>query len=205
MALTVTAKKTQLGAPYYRAKKLLDYLASSLGLNLTYEPIDHNQDSAFSTPFEYRRSALVLDATGERIGIVGEYKKNVSKAFKLPAYSAGFEIESIKLFEAVQRLGNSYTPLSRYPSTERDICFQVKNDVSYGQIVDAATAVLKDVELETSLVPVDIYQPEAGTTKNVTIRLRLTSHSKTLTADEVNLVVEGTSQNVVAQLGAIIV
>ena len=205
VALTVTAKKTQLGAPYYRAKKLLDYMASSLGLDLTYEPIDHNKDSALSAPFEYRRSALVFDATGERIGIVGEYKKSVSKAFKLPSYSAGFEIESIKLFEAVQRLGNSYMPLSRYPSTDRDICFQVKNDVSYGQIVDAATAVLKDVELETSLVPVDIYQPEVGTTKNVTIRLRLTSHTKTLTANEVNLVVEGTSQNVVAQLGATVV
>lgn len=205
VALTVTAKKAQFGAPYYRAKKLLDYMASSFGLSLTYVPIEQDKNSALNAPFEYRRSALVLDATGERIGIVGEYKKSVSKAFKLPAYSAGFEIESVKLFAAVQRLGNSYTPLSRYPSTERDICFQVKNDVSYGQIIDAATAVLKDVELETSLTPVDIYQPEDGTTKNVTIRLRLTSHSKTLTADEVNLVVEGTSQNVVAKLGAIIV
>jgi len=205
IALTVTAKKAQFGAPYYQAKKLLDYMVSSLGLTLTYTPIEHDQNSALSAPFEYRRSALVLDAAGTSIGIVGEYKKSVSKVFKLPIYSAGFEIESVKLYEAVQRLGNGYTPLSRYPSTERDICFQVKSEVTYGQIIEAATAVLKDIELETNLTPVDIYQPDDGTMKNVTIRLRLTSHSKTLTADEVNLVVEGTSQNVVAKLGATIV
>ncbi|MBC7868873.1 phenylalanine--tRNA ligase subunit beta, partial [Candidatus Saccharibacteria bacterium] len=205
VALTVTAKKGQFGAPYYQAKKLLDYMASSLGLSFTYEPLEQNQNSALSAPFEYRRSATVLDAVGTRIGIVGEYKKSVSKAFKLSEYTAGFEIESVKLFEAVQRLGNSYTPLSRYPSTARDICFQVKSGVSYGQIIEAVTAVLKDINLETTAEPIDIYQPEDGASKNITIRVRLTSHSKTLTADEVNIVVEGISRNVVTTLGAIVV
>jgi len=205
IALSVTSKKAQSGAPYYRAKKLLDYIASSLGLSFTYEPIDRIQDSAFHAPFEYRRSAMVIDASGKRIGVVGEYKRSVTKAFKLAEYTAGFEIESVKLFEAVQCLGDNYTPLSRYPSTDRDICFQVKNEVTYGQIIEAVTAVLKDVKLETSVTPVDIYQPEDGMTKNITIRVRLTSHLKTLTTDEVSLVVDGMSRNVVSNLGATIV
>lgn len=203
IALTLTNKQAQLGAPYYRAKKLLDYLAFGLGLRFNYQPID--QASCVSVPFEYRRSAVVNDTSGAYVGIVGEYKKAVSKAFKLPEYTAGFEIESSKLLEAVRRLGNSYTPLSRYPSTERDVCFQVPSDVSYGQIVAAATAVLGVIELETSVLPVDIYQPEDGKTKNVTIRVRLTSHFNTLTADSVSAVIEGMSQKVIADLGAVVV
>jgi len=205
IALTVTSKKAQFGAPYYQAKKLLDYLTQSLGLTLVYDPIDQQEESLLLTPFEHRRSAFVRDATGVRVGIVGEYKKSVSKAFKLPDYTAGFELESGLLFDAVRQLGNGYAPLSRYPSAERDICFQVPSDVVYGRVIDAAMTVLKDVELETSIVPVDIYQPEDKATKNITIRIRLTPHVKTLTASDVNAVIEGTSRKVIDDLGAILI
>jgi len=205
IALTVTSKKAQFGAPYYQAKKLLDYLAQSLGLTLVYTSIDQQEESLLLTPFERRRSAFVSDITGVRIGIVGEYKKSVSKAFKLPDYTAGFELESDQLFDAVRQLGNGYTPLSKYPSTERDICFKVPSDVSYGQIIDAAMTVLKDVKLETSITPVDIYQPEDKATKNITIRLRLTSHVKTLTASDVTIVIDGMSRKVINDLGALVI
>ncbi|MEP7204723.1 MAG: phenylalanine--tRNA ligase subunit beta [Candidatus Saccharibacteria bacterium] len=205
IALTLTSKKAQTGAMYYRAKKILDYMASSLGLNFTYVALAGDQASPLYAPFEYRRSAVVMDDSGKPIGIVGEYKKTISKAFKLSADTAGFEIKSVELFEAMQNLGSSYTPLSRYPSSERDICFQVANDVSYGQVMTAVMAVLGDVELETNVSPVDIYQPEAGATKNITIRIRLTSHVKTLTSADVNIVIEGTSRNVIDSLGAVVI
>ncbi len=205
IALTVTSKKAQTGATYYQAKKLLDYMASTLGLAFTYVAFESDQDSPLYAPFEYRRSAAVIDGFGERVGIVGEYKKSVSKSFKLPDSTAGFEVESVKLFEAIQKLGSSYVPLSRYPAAERDSCFQVANDVSYGQVMSAVMAVLRDVELEASVSPVDIYQSEAGATKNITIRIRLTSHVKTLTTQDVNVVLEGVSRNVVDSLGAVVV
>ncbi len=205
IALTVTSKKVQTGAMYYQAKRLLDYMASTLGLTFTYAPFESNQDSPLSAPFEYRRSAAVIDDSGVRVGIIGEYKKGVSKAFKLPDATAGFEVESVKLFEAMQKLGSSYAPLSRYPAAERDICFQVASDVSYSQVMNAVMAMLNDVELETSVSTVDIYQPKAGATKNITIRIRLTSHVKTLTTGDVNVVIEGTSRSVVDSLGAVVV
>jgi phenylalanyl-tRNA synthetase beta chain len=205
IALTVTSKKAQFGTSYYQAKKMLDYLTQSLGLTLVYTPIDQQEESLLSTPFEHRRSAFVSDTAGIRIGVVGEYKKSVSKAFKLPEYTAGFELESGLLFDAVRQLGNGYTPLSRYPSAERDVCFQVPSDVAYGRIIDAAMAVLKDVELETSIMPVDIYQSDDKATKNITIRIRLTSHVKTLTASDVSTVIEGTSRKVIDDIGAILI
>jgi phenylalanyl-tRNA synthetase beta chain len=205
IALTVTSKKVQSGAPYYRAKTLLDYMANSLGIKLTYTPMTQQKEALFASSFEYRRSALVSDASGAQLGIVGEYKKSVSKAFKLPEYTAGFEIDSAKLLDVVRLAGPGYAPLSKYPSSERDICFQVRSDVSYGQIVDIAAVALRDIELEAEISPVDIYQSDDKTTKNITIRVRLTSRDKTLTTGDVNTVVENVGQKVAYGLEATII
>lgn len=206
VALTITSKKPQAGAAYYEAKRILEYLADSLGLELSYAPVEADPNYPVTAPFEHRRSALVTDKkTNTFLGIVGEYKRSVVKAFKLPDYTAGFEIGSIPVLEAVQKLSSNYRPISRYPGTERDICFQVPLSVSYQAIVDSAEAALQTVALETSVAPVDIYQPEAASTKNVTIRVSLTSHEKTLTGDEVAKVIESVTAAVVKETDAKII
>lgn len=186
IAMTVTSKKPHTGSAFYDAKKFLDYLGTSLGLDLMYSPIDADPNYAVTTPFEYRRSALVTDKkTDTFIGIVGEYKKSVSRGFKLPDHTAGFEIGALALYQAVIKLSSSYLPLSRYPGTERDVCFQVSDSVTYGQIVECAEVILHDSNLNTTISPVDIYKAEGSDTKNVTIRIKLTAHDRTLTGDEV--------------------
>jgi phenylalanyl-tRNA synthetase beta chain len=206
LGLTTTSKKTQAGAAYYQAKKLLEYMATSFGLSLEYTALDAQEQTPMSAPFEYRRSAIVSDkSTGVRLGIVGEYKKSVSKNFKLPEYTAGFELETVALFGAVQQLGNSYTPISRYPSVERDICFQVADEIAYRQIIDAVEAALTNVQLETSIQPVDIYRPADAVTKNITLRLKLTAHDRTLTGDEVASIVAGVVDQVAAATAAVVI
>jgi phenylalanyl-tRNA synthetase beta chain len=191
LALAASRKKAQTGAPFYAAKRILDFLASSLGLNLIYEPITTNPEYPVTAMFEHKRSAMVSDkASGAFLGIIGEYKSSTAKNFKLPEYTAGFEIGAEALFGAMQKKTNSYTPLSRYPSTERDICFQVKNDITYGQITNAVQSALAETGFETGVSPVDIYAPNEGATKNITIRIRLTSHDKTLTGEEVASVID---------------
>lgn len=206
IALTVTSKKSQSGSAYYHAKKMLDYLGSSLGLDLMYSPIDTDPNYPVSAPFEYRRSALVTDKkTDTFIGIVGEYKKSVSRAFKLPEYTAGFEIGTLSLHQAVTKLTSDYTPLSRYPGTERDICFQVSDSINYGDIAARVDTVLRDSNLETTILPVDIYQAENSDTKNVTIRIKLTAHDRTLKGDEVADVIQQVTSTVVEALHATVV
>ena len=205
LALTFASKKVD-SAAYYQAKTMLDYLGQSLGLNLAYEPIESEPDYPVTAPFEYRRSALVTDKnTGTFLGIVGEYKKPVARNFKLPASSAGFEIGTQPLYEAVRKLAPSYKPLSRYPGTERDICFQVSTDTNYDRIAKSIQEKLAAVELESSIEPVDIYHAEASSTKNITVRIKLTSHKKTLTSDEVNEIVNGITTYVGEKTGARVV
>jgi phenylalanyl-tRNA synthetase beta chain len=206
IALVVASKKPQAGAAYYEAKRQLDYLASALGLELMYSPMEADPNYPVTAPFEHRRAALVTDRrTDTFLGIVGEYKKSVARAFKLPEYAAGFEIGSIPLLEAVQKLTSNYRPISRYPGVERDICFQVSAETKYQQVIDATVAALSNIQLETSAAPVDIYQGEGAMTKNITLRLSLTSHEKTLTGDEVSAIVADVAEAVIAATGAAVI
>lgn len=206
VALTVTSKKALPGAPYYKAKKLLEYLSQSFGLQLAYAPIDKEVDYPVMAPFEHRRSALVTDVkSGEFIGVVGEYKNSVKKAFKLPDYTAGFEVDPTAIEKAAARNGFNYTPLSRYPSTERDICFQVDAAVNYRAVDEAISTALNDISVETRVSPIDIYQANGATTKNITVRIRLTPHDKTLTNETTNVIIDAITSRVAEQTGARIV
>lgn len=206
LALVVVSKTGQKGAAYYRAKRILDYVCNALGVEPAYETLNHEKDHQVMLPFEYRRSARFVDPSNNKCnGIVGEYKKSVAKSFKLPEYAAGFDIDVDGLFAMLQAGGRKYNSISRFPSAERDICFQVASSVSYGQITDSAKKILGEVELETSLSPVDIYQPEGGKTKNITIRIKLTSHDHTMTGSEVADVIDKVASAVSSSVSATVI
>lgn len=206
IALVYADKNNQTGAAYYRAKKLLEYICSSLNLNLEYKVIENNSDNPVLAPFEYRRSAELIDVrTGVSVGFVGEYKKSVIKEFKLPEYVAGFELDTRLLFDATKSVGKIYSPLSRYPAIERDICFKVDQSILCSQIINAVNNKLSELDLKTSVQIIDIYQPEIGDTKNITIRIKLISYNKTLTGEEANRIVNSITDSVISQTNAIVV
>jgi phenylalanyl-tRNA synthetase beta chain len=141
-------------------------------------------------------------ASGEFIGVIGEYTQVVGRNFKLPDYVAGFEVDTDALFRAATNSQVSYMPLSRFPSVERDISFRVASSVSYADVMAAATAALEGAGLETSLTPLDIYQPEDGETKTITLRVSLTPFDRTLTSDDASTVMNQISKQVSDTTGA---
>jgi phenylalanyl-tRNA synthetase beta chain len=206
LALTVTSRKSKKSASYYDAKKYLDYICTTLGLELEYTAMDSAPGYSISAPFEYRRAAMVRDIhSGVYLGIVGEYTAATIRAFKLPTSSAGFEIDVYGLYEASQKVANRYKPLSRFPSTTRDICFQVARSVAYSKIITAANDAIKTSELSIDISPLDIYQDDTLETKNITVRLQLTSYEKTLTGSEIDGEVAKITSAVMAITNATIV
>jgi phenylalanyl-tRNA synthetase beta chain len=204
LALVVAEKKLTSGTLYYQAKVLLEYMADQLGLTFAYEPLTAT-DLAIARPFEPKRSAEVREGkSGEILGVIGEYRTAVAKSFKLP-YVAGFELDTEALMRAVQSVETSYAPLSRYPGTERDICFQVTPDTSYAAVAEAAGRSLQGSELLSTMTPIDIYQPDDGTYKNITLRFSFVSHDHTLNSDEVAPAVEAIVESVVAATSAAVI
>ncbi len=173
-------------APYFHARLYLDSLASSLGVFLIYAPLeDANHPGA--APFEHNRSAKVsIAGTDTVLGVVGEFKESVKKALKLPRYCAGFEI-SINI-QAVDGT-SKYTKLSRYPSVEQDITIRVNESVQFGKIAEFMTENIAVPEDTTyTLIPIDVYQKDD--TKHLTFRLKIASYQKTMTAPEVNTLLD---------------
>jgi len=199
LAFVVTTGKKAKGAAYYEAKQYLDYIATELGLEFAYEPLEADASYPVTDPYEPLRSARVWDAkTRERIGVIGEFKRSVQKAFKLSDSTAGFEIAPRGLLKLIEKFESNYEPLSKYPSTDRDICFQVKSGVSYDQVYSAAKQALADANVHTSVAPLDIYQPESGETKNITLRITLGAYDRTLTGDEVHTIMAEVTEKVTA-------
>lgn len=197
IGFVVASSKKATSAAFYEAKQYLDYIASELGLEFVYEPLEVDADYPLTQPFEPKRSARVRDAKShERIGVIGEFKKSVQKAFKLSGNEAGFEISPVSLLKLMSATGPNYEPLSKYPSSERDVSFQVASDVTYQQVYDAATSALADLTLRISVTPLDIYEPENAQTKNVTLRFTLGSYDRTLTGDEVHKVMADVTDKV---------
>lgn len=197
LGFVVASSKKATGAAYYEAKQYLEYIASELGLEFVYEPLEDTNEYPVTAPFEPKRSARVWDAkTHERIGVIGEFKKSVQKAFKLSGNEAGFEISPVSLLKLTSTLEPDYEPLSKYPSTDRDVSFQVTSDTTYQQVYDATKDALTDSALRIKVTPLDIYAPDGGETKNITLRFTLGSYEKTLTGDEVNKVMAVVTEKV---------
>lgn len=181
------SKHDAKNAAYYDARRTVDFTVAEVlpGKKVTYTRLDEYDVPAFKpfiqtiAPFDPVRSAIV-EIDGKLAGVVGELRTGVVKNFKLPQRVAAFEL-FVSPF-----IGNTtatYTPLSRYPSVQRDICFKVDADVRYAELADAAQLEAADIRVVHEAL--DIYKAEDDTTKNITLRFTLTPLHATLTADDV--------------------
>lgn len=194
LALVVTNKNTQVDSAYYQAKRILEYLCQQLHFMVEYSPID--EVTPETTPFETQRSALIFAKNGEKLGVIGEYRKLVQKNFKLPEQTAGFELDLSKMFNVVKNTTTEYQPLSRYPVIERDICFKADKSYPYAQLLQALETTLKDEKITYEISPIDIYQMAEATTKNITVHIKLNDRSRTLTSDDANNIIKSLTEKV---------
>lgn len=182
------------GAAYYQARHYLEALLKSLNIEPLLSKLPEQSQlpvyEQMMAGFSRERSAIVMEAkSGELLGVIGEFKPSITKALKLPVYCAGFELDIIKLLKFHHTTGH-YLPLSRYPKVEQDISVKVDSDLTYAQLHSALKDVLdkqKPLDSQVNLNLLDIYQkPEELSNKQVTFRLQLVPYQKTLTAEEVN-------------------
>ncbi|HSD56245.1 MAG TPA: phenylalanine--tRNA ligase subunit beta [Candidatus Saccharimonadales bacterium] len=200
-------KKSQekQGAAYYEARKYLDYLAKSFGIELDYLPLQEPLKYPVGEPFDYRRSAVAcLRGTQEVVGIIGEYRSSVIKALKLPKYVAGFEVDPRALL-AAKRSTHSYRALPRFPKVEQDICLRVPSSVSYHDLEAFAQdniAANRPDETAYTLLPIDIYQREGDDKKQITFRITIASYVRTMVTEEVNKLLEELASAAAQQFSA---
>ena len=202
--IVYAAKKPGAGAPFYTIRRLVEQLAHDLGAELVFKPVEQELNFPVTAPFEQSRSALVETTDGQLIGIVGELKQSVIKNFKLPAYVAAASLDTAGLEAVYANHVSNYQPLSRYPSTSRDLSLKVPAQVNYASVYGCVKDVIDShQDLQIVITPISIYQPEDdNSTKTITFNIKFTSLERTLIDKDITPIIEGVVA-VAAKLGAV--
>ena len=194
IALVVTAndKSSQPGSPFYLAKNYLQQILDLADVEVKkMTAFDMSTDiwgAELAAMYEPKRSALMV-RDGQIWGVIGEFREAVRRAFKLPAYSAGFEVH----LDIVSKQDSQYKPLSRFPSTTQDISLRALSDVAYQQLFETVQVAIaeKAHQIDTTVEPVSIYQAEDDTsTKTTTFHIVFTHYDKTLTDADIKPIMD---------------
>ena len=160
-----------------QAVAALDLLERELGLpNVVLR-------SASPPGLHATRSAEVLVA-GRVAGVVGEVDPLVLDNYGVAGPVAWLELDLGGLLGGPRR-SRKYSPVSKYPSSDIDLAFEVSDEVTAaaveGSLRKAGQALLAGVEL------FDVYRGEAmpAGTRSLAYRLRFQAHDRTLTDSEV--------------------
>ena len=160
-----------------QAVAVLDLLERELGLpNVVLR-------SASPPGLHATRSAEVIVA-GRARGVVGEVDPVVLDNYGVAGRVAWLELDLGELLGG-PRSNRKYSPVSKYPSSDIDLAFEVPDEVAAAAVESslrkAGQTLLTDIEL------FDVYRGEGMPTgtRSLAYRLRLQAHDRTLTDAEV--------------------
>ena len=200
--LVYTSKKDKPGAPFYVTKKLINNLGKDLGVKFEFEKIVNQIDKQILAPFDIDRSSLIIIDNGDIVGLVGELKQSVIKNFKLPQYISAASIDIDILQKNISKnIGDSYHPLSKFPSTRRDISIEIDLAVSYKYVLNVVKNSLQKQDDEfISISLVDIYRAKDSSFKTITLNISMTNYNRTLTATDASRIIENINKAVSVKL-----
>ena len=202
------AAKQYGGAAFYQGRLYALLIFKILQLDQTVRFVVLAEDEPANQATTYyaagRAAAIVIGDVV--IGYVGEYRSAVLKALKLPAFTAGLELDTDSLLAASLKTNQSYEPLPKFPKIEQDICLRLPTAVLYEQLVAVVEAILQPLAAQsilTALALVDIYQSSDQTNfKQITLRISLANYARTMTEVEVSKILETISVAAQTQLQA---
>lgn len=183
-------------ADFYALKGIIEELSRILGLG---DAVSYDPESSFSFLHPGRGAWLSIDGIG--LGFLGEVHPKVADNYEIGtrAYIAVIDLDV--LFENAV-LGRTYSPLPKYPATQRDISMLVKDDITVKEIEDVLKAqggkILESVKL------FDVYkgsQIQEGF-KSVAYSITFRAGDRTLTDDEVNNVMKKMLRELTEKLAA---
>ncbi len=180
---------------FYDIKGGVESLAAGWGVTVTFEPLTD------SPVFHPGRSAWVK--IGERaVGEVGELHPDLAAGEDLRGrvYAARLELDVIGELAGAGAARMKGIP--RLPATWRDLALVVDRDLAAGKLLEAARRA--GGALAEEAVIFDVYEGEhvEPGKKSIGLSLRLRSHEKTLTEEEIRAVMEKVTRSLGKQFGA---
>lgn len=197
-----------LTGDYFQAKSFVKQVYP-MSFEITYARpsktilASHKMASAMLAPFSERKSAVVF-VDGKPLGVIGEFKPEIYKKFKLPGKCAGFELFLSPVTRTGQNLTSDYKPMPKYPSIDQDISLKTDFKINYGSIKSVLTESLgknspEDVEIEIKCI--DIFAKDSKS-KHTAFRIIATSSKRTLTVQIMNNLLENVESDLKKKINA---
>ncbi len=180
------------GSNYYLAKKYLEQLLASLGIEFEIAPFVAVADKT-NAYYEPKRSASII-VDGVRIGDLGELKAKVAREFKLPLNTAAFELDLGRVLESQQAVTRKNFRISQYPFVMRDITLELPIERPYGEIEQQLRATLEAEQLIYRLKATSIFRAEGETQKKISFHIEFSHPDRTLAKTEIQVIMEKLEQ-----------
>jgi phenylalanyl-tRNA synthetase beta chain len=172
---------SQQGADFYDIKGLIEVICHKISL-------DKWQFISYSDTL-IQQGGLAVSVNKEIIGKLGRLEQRVQDLFEIDTDVFVAELDIGKLFDNRQ-IDKKYKAIARFPAVERDLALIVDEQHAAQDLVDLISkmggSLLTDIEI------FDVFRgkqiPEG--TKSIAIRLNFQSPEKTLTEEEVNVIME---------------
>jgi phenylalanyl-tRNA synthetase beta chain len=173
------------------AKGMVETLLDRLELPVNFEASDDG------SLYPGRTADIIVGE--DKIGVIGELHPRVSKTFELTGTAYLIEIDLDKLSSLSGGL-KKYQPISRYPSTTRDIALVVDEQITYEQVYD----IIQYFPLVSQVSLFDLYSGKqiAKGKKSFAFRIVYQSPTRTLTDEEVDEVQQQILAELVKKVGA---
>lgn len=179
---------------FFHLKGVVEILLESLGITQAYF------QAATHPGFTEGQTAEIK--IGENIiGVIGAISKELLTPRKIKESIYGFELNLESLLKASAGV-KAFTEPPRMPPVVRDIAMVFDNSVLYSEIEkrirEVATNILEDVGC------IDIYEGKhiQQNSRSVSVRLRFRDAQRTLSTDEVSLIVEHIIRTLEKEYGA---
>ncbi|GMR05102.1 MAG: phenylalanine--tRNA ligase subunit beta [Thermodesulfobacteriota bacterium] len=183
---------------FYDIKGVVEKMLGCLGLNADFSALlpDGEHKNLFHPG---KSSAIKVNA--QVLGVTGEAHPDLIDrlGLKRPAYLFELDLDAMAGAGMAEK---KFTPLPRYPASERDIAFILDSAITYGEIIKAVEKI--DTKLVEKVDLFDVYYgrgvPEGK--RSLAIRIRYRSAEKTLIQEDVEKIHSTVASELASRFGA---
>ena len=154
-------------------------------------------------PYLQNGSSTRIFLDGEEIGVMGKVNDSIMDSLDIKAHSYICEIDCDAL-SRVPRREVSYTPISKYPGTVRDLAIIVDESIPAQRAIDSFASIRHEIIKDVSLF--DLYRggniPPGK--KSFAFRITFSVKDRTVTDVEVDRIFDEIMSHLEKDLGAVI-
>ena len=177
LAITLYSKTKSLEKLYVELRDMIAVVVGDLRhKTLTYKVAEATHS------YEHPKNLNAICCDGNVLGVIGVVHPTVAKKIDKKAVVVFAELD-VKALTAVEDAGISYKEPSKYPSIEVDLSFVTNKFENIGNAIDA-----QNCPLVQKVSVTDVYEDENG--KSITVRIVFSQDDRTLTREEVMIVVD---------------